>query len=141
MEADPASADAVAGWGIISYRQGRQRRPAPYFARARALDPNSLMVRALDATCGEGRADAQLTVGTATGIGEYVRGLARRLAARGRRLRRTRAPALDPWRFDRRVIWDQAIAAAGARAAGESPALHRGHRSVFHARAGRGDRP
>lgn len=51
--------------------------------------------------------DAQLTVGTATGIGEYVRGLAPALAALGTDVCVLRAPRLDPWRFDRRVLWDQ----------------------------------
>jgi glycosyltransferase involved in cell wall biosynthesis len=53
--------------------------------------------------------DAQLTVGTATGIGEYVRGLADALRARGVDVVELREPRLDPWRFDRRVWWDQAI--------------------------------
>lgn len=51
--------------------------------------------------------DAQLTVGTATGIGEYVRGLSPALRACGIDLQTLRAPGLDPWRFDRRVLWDQ----------------------------------
>lgn len=53
--------------------------------------------------------DAQLTVGTATGIGAYERDLARALAAGGTDVRLLRAPALDPWRFDRRVLWDQVV--------------------------------
>jgi glycosyltransferase involved in cell wall biosynthesis len=61
--------------------------------------------------------DAQLTVGTATGIGEYVRGLA--AALRGRLdLVELREPALDPWRFDRRVFWDQVVLPRRARASG-----------------------
>jgi glycosyltransferase involved in cell wall biosynthesis len=52
--------------------------------------------------------DAQLTVGTATGIGEYANGLAQALQRRGRvELIELREPRLDPWRFDRRAIWDQ----------------------------------
>jgi glycosyltransferase involved in cell wall biosynthesis len=62
--------------------------------------------------------DAQLTVGTATGIGEYVRGLADALRSGGLDLVELREPRLDPWRFDRRVIWDQAILPYRARAAG-----------------------
>jgi glycosyltransferase involved in cell wall biosynthesis len=53
--------------------------------------------------------DTQLAVGTATGIGVYQRDLARALIAAGTEVRALRFPALDPWRFDRRVIWDQAI--------------------------------
>jgi glycosyltransferase involved in cell wall biosynthesis len=53
--------------------------------------------------------DAQLAVGTATGIGEYVRGLAPALAARGVDVRVLQAGGLDPWRFDRRVLWDQLL--------------------------------
>ncbi len=62
--------------------------------------------------------DAQLTVGTATGIGEYVRGLAGALRARGVDVVELREPALDPWRFDRRVWWDQALLPRRARASG-----------------------
>ena len=52
--------------------------------------------------------DAQLTVGTATGIGEYAAGLARALARRARiELIELIEPRLDPWRFDRRALWDQ----------------------------------
>jgi glycosyltransferase involved in cell wall biosynthesis len=51
--------------------------------------------------------DAQLTVGTATGIGEYVRGLIAALRAQGADVAELVEPQLDPWRFDRRVLWDQ----------------------------------
>ncbi|HTX58854.1 MAG TPA: glycosyltransferase [Verrucomicrobiae bacterium] len=53
--------------------------------------------------------DAQLTVGTATGIGEYVAGLAAALRATGSDVVELSEPALDPWRFDRRVYWDQVL--------------------------------
>jgi glycosyltransferase involved in cell wall biosynthesis len=53
--------------------------------------------------------DAQLAVGTATGIGTYQRDLARALAAAGTDVRTLQFPALDPWRFDRRVVWDQLL--------------------------------
>jgi glycosyltransferase involved in cell wall biosynthesis len=53
--------------------------------------------------------DTQLAVGTATGIGVYQRDLARALIAGGVDVRALQWPALDPWRFDRRVIWDQAL--------------------------------
>jgi glycosyltransferase involved in cell wall biosynthesis len=62
--------------------------------------------------------DAQLARGTATGIGEYVRGLMPALRARDVDVAALDCPALDPWRFDRRALWDQAIlplAAARAR--------------------------
>jgi glycosyltransferase involved in cell wall biosynthesis len=63
--------------------------------------------------------DAQLAVGTATGIGVYTRDLAAALRERGTDVRELRAERLDPWRFDRRVLWDQvllplAIARSGA---------------------------
>jgi len=61
--------------------------------------------------------DAQLALGTATGIGEYVRGLADALEAEGARVVRLSEPRLDPWRFDRRIAWDQvALPRAAARA-------------------------
>jgi glycosyltransferase involved in cell wall biosynthesis len=62
--------------------------------------------------------DAQLTLGTATGIGEYVTGLGAALRARGCDVASLAQPALDPWRFDRRVLWDQIglpLAALAAR--------------------------
>ncbi|MDP9025658.1 MAG: glycosyltransferase family 4 protein [Candidatus Eremiobacteraeota bacterium] len=59
--------------------------------------------------------DAQLAVGTATGIGEYVRGLITGLRARGLDVSELQRPTLDPWRFDRRVFWDQILLPAAAR--------------------------
>jgi glycosyltransferase involved in cell wall biosynthesis len=53
--------------------------------------------------------DTQLAVGTATGIGVYERDLAAALRAGGVDVRELRAPRLDPWRFDRRVWWDQVL--------------------------------
>lgn len=53
--------------------------------------------------------DAQLAIGTATGIGEYVRGLQGALRDAGVRVVALYEPRLDPWRFDRRVIWDQIV--------------------------------
>lgn len=53
--------------------------------------------------------DAQLTVGSATGIGEYVRGLVQALADFGVDVMALRETQLDPWRFDRRILWDQAL--------------------------------
>jgi len=59
--------------------------------------------------------DAQLTVGTATGIGEYIAGLAAALRRRGLEVVELREPALDPWRFDRRLLWDQIVLPRRAR--------------------------
>ncbi len=76
--------------------------------------------------------EAQHALGTATGVGVYERDLARALAGAGIDVRPLCAPALDPWRFDRRVLWDQvALPALAARsgaqvlhvAAGTMPAL------------------
>jgi glycosyltransferase involved in cell wall biosynthesis len=63
--------------------------------------------------------DTQLAIGTATGIGVYQRDLAAALSAAGVVVRAQSAAWLDPWRFDRRVLWDQvlfplAIARSGA---------------------------
>ncbi|GAC1597481.1 MAG: glycosyltransferase family 1 protein [Candidatus Velthaea sp.] len=71
--------------------------------------------------------DTQLAVGTATGIGVYARDLRDALRARGVDVRALSLPALDPWRFDRRVLWDQVLLPA---------ALARSGANVFHATAG-----
>jgi glycosyltransferase involved in cell wall biosynthesis len=71
--------------------------------------------------------DTQLAVGTATGIGVYQRDLAAALAARGVAVRALRAEWLDPWRFDRRVIWDQVLLPLAAARSGAA---------VVHASAG-----
>ncbi len=60
--------------------------------------------------------DAQLTVGTSTGIGEYAAGLVRALQRNGLDVVPLRAKELDPWRFDRRLWWDQIGLPAAARA-------------------------
>jgi glycosyltransferase involved in cell wall biosynthesis len=63
--------------------------------------------------------DAQLAVGTATGIGEYVSGLCAQLrSTAGVSVVELQEPALDPWRFDRRVFWDQWLLPRRARASG-----------------------
>ncbi len=62
--------------------------------------------------------DMQLAVGNATGIGEYVSGLAPALRERGVGVIELREPKLDPWRFDRRVAWDQVVLPQRARASG-----------------------
>ncbi len=61
--------------------------------------------------------DAQLSLGTATGIGEYVRGLSGALRGCGVSVVDLLEPRLDPWRFDRRVLWDQVVLPARARGA------------------------
>ncbi len=62
--------------------------------------------------------DAQLTIGTATGIGEYVGGLARALERSDIDVVRLCEPRIDPWRFDRRVYWDQVLLPQRALASG-----------------------
>ncbi|MDQ6931862.1 MAG: glycosyltransferase family 4 protein [Candidatus Eremiobacteraeota bacterium] len=59
--------------------------------------------------------DAQLAIGTATGIGEYVRGLSAALRELGADVEELQEPALDPWRFDRRFVWDQFLLPLRAR--------------------------
>jgi glycosyltransferase involved in cell wall biosynthesis len=61
--------------------------------------------------------DAQLAQGTATGIGEYVAGLAQALREAGVDLVLLSERRLDPWRFDRRVLWDQLVLPLAARQA------------------------
>ncbi|HEV2739904.1 MAG TPA: glycosyltransferase family 1 protein [Candidatus Elarobacter sp.] len=53
--------------------------------------------------------DTQLAVGTATGIGVYQRDLAHALRNEHVDVRALSAPWLNPWRFDRRVLWDQVL--------------------------------
>jgi glycosyltransferase involved in cell wall biosynthesis len=67
--------------------------------------------------------DTQLAVGTATGIGVYQRGLLAALRTRGVDVRALAEPRLDPWRFDRRVAWDQVLLPLAARRA-RSSVLH-----------------
>ncbi len=64
--------------------------------------------------------DTQLAVGTATGIGVYQRDLAAALRAAGTDVRALCAAWLDPWRFDRRVLWDQVLLPAAAARSGAS---------------------
>ncbi len=71
--------------------------------------------------------DGQLAVGTATGIGVYQRDLAAALCVAGTDVRVLRAPWLDPWRFDRRVLWDQALLPLAAARSGAT---------LLHATAG-----
>jgi glycosyltransferase involved in cell wall biosynthesis len=53
--------------------------------------------------------DAQLALGTSTGIGEYASGLAGALRAHGCDVVAASDARFDPWRFDRRVLWDQVL--------------------------------
>ncbi len=62
--------------------------------------------------------DTQLAVGTATGIGVYERDLAAALRAQGVDVRALAAPRLDPWRFDRRLFWDQVLLPLAAARSG-----------------------
>jgi glycosyltransferase involved in cell wall biosynthesis len=71
--------------------------------------------------------DAQLAVGTATGIGVYQRDLAEALRADNVDVRALSAPWLNPWRFDRRVFWDQVLLPLYAARSGAS---------LLHATAG-----
>ena len=45
---DPASADAVAGLGVVAWQNGDHREALVYLTRARRLDSHALMVRALE---------------------------------------------------------------------------------------------
>ncbi len=61
----------------------------------------------------------QLAVGTATGIGEYATGLAHALeTADSVDVVRLDFARFDPWRFDRRVLWDQVLLPCEAARAG-----------------------
>ena len=50
--ADPTSADALAGLGVIAYRRGDLVAAQGYLVRARRLDPHALMVSALERDLG-----------------------------------------------------------------------------------------
>lgn len=47
-DVDPASADAVAGLGVVAWENGDRQSAQGYLARARTLDPRALMVGALE---------------------------------------------------------------------------------------------
>ncbi len=47
-DVDPGSADAIAGLGVVAFERGDAAAARAYLARARAIDPNSLMVRSLE---------------------------------------------------------------------------------------------
>jgi tetratricopeptide (TPR) repeat protein len=44
---DPGSADAIAGLGVVAFQNGDRTAAVAYLERAHALDPQALMVRAL----------------------------------------------------------------------------------------------
>ncbi len=71
--------------------------------------------------------DTQLALGTATGVGVYARDLASALRAAGTDVRALSSPRLDPWRFDRRVLWDQVLLPLAAARSGAA---------VLHATSG-----
>ena len=71
--------------------------------------------------------DTQLAVGTATGIGVYQRDLVRALRNANTDVRPLNAPWLDPWRFDRRILWDQVLLPFAAARSGAT---------LLHASAG-----
>ncbi len=45
---DPASAEAIAGLGVVAFESGDRSAAVAYLLRARAIDPTALMVRALE---------------------------------------------------------------------------------------------
>jgi hypothetical protein len=51
--ADPSSADAVAGLGVVAWQNGDRRAAEAYLSRARAIDARALMVRALERDLGK----------------------------------------------------------------------------------------
>ncbi len=61
--------------------------------------------------------DLALAQGTSTGIGEYASGLFVALEARAADVVRLERHGFDPWRFDRRVLWDQVLLPLAARSA------------------------
>jgi tetratricopeptide (TPR) repeat protein len=48
IQIDPSSADAIAGLGVIAFERRDRIAATQYLQRARAIDPQSLMVRALE---------------------------------------------------------------------------------------------
>lgn len=52
LQADPASADAMAGLGVAAYARGNRDEAVRLLERARALDPQAGMVRALERDLG-----------------------------------------------------------------------------------------
>jgi tetratricopeptide (TPR) repeat protein len=48
VDIDPASADGIAGLGVVAWENGDREAADRYLVRARALDPHALMVRALE---------------------------------------------------------------------------------------------
>ena len=48
LEQDPANADAIAGIGLVALQQGRRADAERYLSRARSIDANTPLVRALE---------------------------------------------------------------------------------------------
>jgi tetratricopeptide (TPR) repeat protein len=48
VDVDPASSDAIAGLGVMALRRGDRATATRYLKKARAIDPDALMVRALE---------------------------------------------------------------------------------------------
>jgi tetratricopeptide (TPR) repeat protein len=54
VDVDPASADAIAGLGVMAYERGDLAQARAYLTRARAIDGSAAMVRALMRDFGQG---------------------------------------------------------------------------------------
>ncbi len=48
LSVNPASGDCLGGLGVVALREGNRAQAQQYAARARAVDPNAAMLRALD---------------------------------------------------------------------------------------------
>jgi glycosyltransferase involved in cell wall biosynthesis len=59
--------------------------------------------------------DLGLAQGTSTGIGEYASGLFAALEAQAADVVALERRGFDPWRFDRRLVWDQVLLPLAAR--------------------------
>ncbi len=153
-EVVPNSADAYAGLAWTAAARRDCARARTNLANARALrardDRHAALTRSHRRPDRRARAltrctsvivalDTQLAVGTATGIGVYERDLAAALRNEGVDVRELRAPRLDPWRFDRRVLWDQVLLPRQAARSGAT-LLHAASRNdapAAHAADGR----
>ncbi len=121
LTVDPASADAIAGLGVVGLENGRPaNRGRRFGAGTRARSARADGSRARTRLAVRVALDAQLTVGTATGIGEYVRGLieaaAAATASRLVELRETAARSLAI--RSSRAVGPGHFAAARARSSG-----------------------
>ena len=143
-DADPASGEAYAGLGEAALRRGDARRSARGTRARRALRSATRVGAPARARTRAVRIglDAQLAVGTATGIGEYVSGLLVR-AARTRRRRcgangtGSGSVALRP----ARALGSSAVAARREPRARRRPALRGRNAAAASAAAVGGDGP